>query len=77
MTYKQRVQSRIAIGQCGYCYRPLQPGSKSRCAYHLTKQRNLVRRKSGYSPGYRTGKGRPAITRLPQPNDETRFSQAA
>lgn len=67
---------RIALGQCAYCYRPLQPGSKSRCSYHLTKQRALVRKKAGYSPGYRTGMGRPAITRLPIP-DQTQFTQAA
>lgn len=76
MTYTERIQSRVAKGQCGYCYRPLQPGSKSRCAWHLMKQRSLVRRKAGYKPGYVTGKGRPAITRLPLP-DQTQFTQAA
>ncbi len=70
MTYTERIKARIAIGQCGYCHRPLQPGSKSRCSYHLTKQRNIVRKKAGYNPGYKTGMGRPAITRTPIPVTE-------
>lgn len=77
MTRQRMAQlARNLIGQCAYCDSPLHPGSVSTCYYHLTKIRARRRKKLGLNPGYVSGKGRPAITRLPMP-DETRFSQAA
>lgn len=66
---RQRLHqiARNAAGLCMYCTNPLTPGSKSMCYYHLTKNRTYYRKKLGLSPGWRTGMGRPAITRTPIP----------
>lgn len=68
MTRQRKQQlEHIAQGLCHLCSRPLHPGSKSYCYHHLLKQRNRKRKKLGLEPGRKSGMGRPAITRLPQP----------
>lgn len=73
---RQRLHhiARNAQGLCMYCLNALHPGSKTMCFYHLTKVRSYYRKKLGLKPGYISGKGRPAITRLPIPSD---FDKAA
>lgn len=74
---RQRLHqiARISAGLCSYCTNPLTPGSKAYCFYHLTKIRARQRKKLGLKPGYMSGKGRPAITRMPLP--ESDFKKAA
>lgn len=76
---RQRLHqlARNAKGLCAYCTSPLHPGSRSVCYYHLVKIRNRLRKANGCKPGHRTGLGRPAITRLPKPVNETQFQDAA
>lgn len=52
---KLRLQhSRVAQGLCRDCSEPIFPGSKSRCLYHIEKNREYNREHRGYQ-GYKTG----------------------
>lgn len=74
---RQRIKqlANQQAGLCGYCSRPLHPGSNAFCWHHLIQRRAKRRKALGLRPGYVSGIGRPAITRLPMP--ETQFTQAA
>ena len=68
MTRQRLKQLRnIELGLCGYCSSHRHPDSKSYCWYHLVKTRVRQRLANGYKPGHKTGRGRKAITRTPQP----------
>lgn len=56
-----------AKGLCAYCKNALHPGSKALCWHHLTKLRIRQRKAGGHDPHYKSGRGRPAITRTPAP----------
>jgi len=76
MTRQREAQLRNnAQGLCAYCKTPIHPGSKTVCWHHLLKNRAKQRKKYGHLPHYKTGRGRPAITRIPSP--ESDLSQAA
>lgn len=76
MTRQRQAQIRNnAQGLCAYCKNPLHPGSKAMCWHHLLKNRAMQRKIHGHGPGHKSGKGRPAITRIPQPKSD--LAQAA
>jgi hypothetical protein len=71
MTRQRLLQlARNLKGLCAYCTNPLHPGSKSACYHHLVKQRTRMRKHQKSKPGYVSGRGRPAFTRLPQPQSD-------
>lgn len=67
---------KLAMGLCVQCgTRSIHPDSKRKCYTCLVRIRSAFRKRNGFKPRYVSGRGRPAITRLPLP-EQSQFTAA-